>query len=71
MTQRPPWRTAQITVGNIFFFIIFVMRKEGSLWILLLLAEMYYEDQDYWMIETTDVFVSNIYGSHIYMQLEL
>lgn len=32
---------------------------------------MYYEDQDYWMIETTDVFVNNIYGSHIYMQLEL
>lgn len=53
--------------GKQFFF---VMRKEGSLWILLL-AEMYYEDQDYWMIETTHVFVSNIYGSHIYMQLEL
>lgn len=47
------------------------MRKEGSLWILLLLAEMYYEDQDYWMIETTHVFVNNIYGSRIYMQLEL
>lgn len=57
--------------GKQFFFFIFVMRKEGSLWILLLLAEMCYEDQDYWMIETAHIFVGNIYGSHSYMQLEL